>query len=104
MKIQCEHFSLLQKCELKFARVATDTISYNYGPSSAAIGPSSSPFRHSFRRFQQVLAGSLPPDSGRNCTENIRSVAGRFQLEVCRKRSGNDWNLRLNFRPEPTVS
>ncbi|CAF1663799.1 unnamed protein product [Adineta ricciae] len=47
-----------------------------------------------------VPAGSLPPDSGWNCTGNIRSVPDRFQLEVCRKRLGNDWNLRLNFQPE----
>ncbi|CAF1687388.1 unnamed protein product [Adineta ricciae] len=32
-------------------------------------------------QFSPIPAGSLPPDSGRNCT-------------------GNDWNLRLNFRPE----
>ncbi|CAF1637967.1 unnamed protein product [Adineta ricciae] len=62
----------------------------------------------SFRRLDplksesvpQVPAGSLPPDSGRNCRGNIRSVPDRFQLEVCRRRWGNDWNLRLNFRPE----
>ncbi|CAF0975910.1 unnamed protein product [Adineta ricciae] len=63
----------------------------------------SSRFRHSFRRFQQVPAGSLPPDSGRNCIGNIRSIPDRFQLEVCRKRPGNEWSLRLNFRPEPTM-
>ncbi|CAF1110703.1 unnamed protein product [Adineta ricciae] len=35
--------------------------------------PSSSGFRHSFRRFQQVPADSLPPDSGRNrpCYNNL---------------------------------
>ncbi|CAF0983857.1 unnamed protein product [Adineta ricciae] len=59
----------------------------------------------SFRRLdpsksESVPAGSLPPDSGRNCTGNIRPAPDRFQLEVCRKPSGNDWNLRLNFRPE----
>ncbi|CAF1325203.1 unnamed protein product [Adineta ricciae] len=50
------------------------------------------------QRTQQVPAAPLPPDSGRNCTGNIRSVPDRFKLEVCTKRSGNDWNLRLNFR------
>ncbi|CAF0759162.1 unnamed protein product [Adineta ricciae] len=53
-----------------------------------------------FGGMDQVPAGSLPPDSGRNCTGNIRSAPDRFQLEVCRERPGNDWNLRLNFRPE----
>ncbi|CAF1108501.1 unnamed protein product [Adineta ricciae] len=51
-------------------------------------------------QFSPIPASSLPPDSGRNCTANIRSVPGCLQLEVCRKRSRNDWNLRLNFRPE----
>ncbi|CAF1331437.1 unnamed protein product [Adineta ricciae] len=37
----------------------------------------------SFRRLdplksESVPAGSLPPDSGRNCTGNIRSVPDRF--------------------------
>ncbi|CAF1530419.1 unnamed protein product, partial [Adineta ricciae] len=54
-------------------------------------------------KSQQAPAGSSPPDSGRNCTGNIRSVSDRFQLEVCRKRSGNDWNLRLNFRRQGNV-
>ncbi|CAF1556029.1 unnamed protein product [Adineta ricciae] len=47
-----------------------------------------------------IPADSLPPDSSRNCTGNIRSVPDRSQPEVRRKRSGNDCNLRLNFRPE----
>ncbi|CAF1000190.1 unnamed protein product [Adineta ricciae] len=59
----------------------------------------------SFRRLdplksESIPAGSLPPDSGRNYTGNILSVPDRFQLEVCRKRSGNDWNLHLSFGPE----
>ncbi|CAF1503704.1 unnamed protein product [Adineta ricciae] len=51
--------------------------------------------------FGTVFACSgrfLAPDSDRNCTGNIRSVPGHFQLEVCRKRSENEPN-----RPEPTV-
>ncbi|CAF1317123.1 unnamed protein product [Adineta ricciae] len=51
-----------------------------------------------FRRFQQVLADSLPSDSSRNWAGNIRSVPDRFQLEVCRKWSENEPN-----QPEPTV-
>ncbi|CAF1149846.1 unnamed protein product [Adineta ricciae] len=49
-------------------------------------------------QFSPIPASSLPPDSGRNCTGSILSVPDRFQLEVCRNRSGNDWNLCLNFR------
>ncbi|CAF1108469.1 unnamed protein product [Adineta ricciae] len=47
-------------------------------------------------QFSPIPASSLPPDSGRSCTANIRSVPGCLQLEVCRKWSGNDWNLRID--------
>ncbi|CAF1499800.1 unnamed protein product [Adineta ricciae] len=51
------------------------------------------------RRAPALLdSGTVFADSSK-----FRQVPDRFQLEVCRKRPGNDWNLRLNFRPEPTV-
>ncbi|CAF1661168.1 unnamed protein product, partial [Adineta ricciae] len=32
-------------------------------------------------QFSPIPEGSLPPDSGRNCTGNIRSVPDRFHFE-----------------------
>ncbi|CAF0862393.1 unnamed protein product [Adineta ricciae] len=64
--------------------------------------------RFSSSRFQQVPTGSLPPDSGRNCAENIRSVPDRFQLESA-SRSDSE-STKENYchggsaRPEQVLS